>query len=137
MPPYAVQDLHDLWWLRPAGADHCAAHTAGVSCAGCAERLVACISLHPAAVCVHPGHFPSCRSHPRTHASSPTSRSWMGEQRVLLVALLASAGQQLLLAVAGHKWMAFLGISLGSLGAFTCLGSKELLCALLLCCGLR
>ena len=45
------------------------------------------------------------------------SRSCLGEQRVLLVALLASSGQQLLLALAGHKWVAFLGISLGSLGA--------------------
>ena len=44
----------------------------------------------------------------------------MGEQRVLLVALLASAGQQLLLALAGHKWVAFLGISLGSLGEQLC-----------------
>lgn len=40
----------------------------------------------------------------------------MGEQRVLLVALAASAGQQLILAVAAHKWVAFLAISLGSLG---------------------
>lgn len=48
-----------------------------------------------------------------------TLLGWMGEQRVLLVALLASAGQQLLLAVAGHKWMAFLGISLGSLGSMS------------------
>lgn len=40
----------------------------------------------------------------------------MGEQRVLLVALLASAGQQLVLALAGAKWVAFLGIACGSLG---------------------
>lgn len=37
---------------------------------------------------------------------------------MLLVALAASAGQQLILAVAGAKWVAFLGISLGSLGGW-------------------
>lgn len=45
--------------------------------------------------------------------------NWLGEQRVLLVALAASAGQQLILAVAGAKWVAFLGISLGSLGSMS------------------
>lgn len=48
----------------------------------------------------------------------PPARSWLGEQRVLLVALAASTGQQLILALAGAKWVAFLGISLGSLGAW-------------------
>ncbi|KAL4420298.1 hypothetical protein ABPG77_001388 [Micractinium sp. CCAP 211/92] len=45
--------------------------------------------------------------------------NWLGEQRVLLVALAASAIQQLILAMAGAKWVAFLGISLGSLGSMS------------------
>jgi hypothetical protein len=44
--------------------------------------------------------------------------SWLGEQRVLLVALCASTLQQLIIGLAGQKWVAFLGISLGSLGGW-------------------
>ena len=44
--------------------------------------------------------------------------SWLGEQRVLLVALCASTVQQLIIGLAGQKWVAFLGISLGSLGGW-------------------
>ena len=53
-------------------------------------------------------------------------RSWLGEQRVLLVALAASAAQQLILGLAGAKWVAFLGISVGSLGASTAAATPPL-----------
>ncbi|EFN55254.1 hypothetical protein CHLNCDRAFT_134588 [Chlorella variabilis] len=48
-----------------------------------------------------------------------TLLNWLGEQRVLLVALAASAVQQVILAAAGVKWVAFLGIGLGSLGSMS------------------
>ena len=40
----------------------------------------------------------------------------LGEKRVLMVALAASAGQQLIIGLAAHKWQAFAGIAMGSLG---------------------
>lgn len=45
--------------------------------------------------------------------------NWLGEQRVLLVALAASTVQQFIIAMANVKWVAFLGISLGSLGSMS------------------
>lgn len=44
---------------------------------------------------------------------------------MLLVALAASAVQQVILAAAGVKWVAFLGIGLGSLGEWRLLGGRE------------
>ncbi|PSC69918.1 CWF19 2 [Micractinium conductrix] len=48
-----------------------------------------------------------------------TLLGWLGEQRVLMIALVASAAQQAILGVAGVKWVAFLGIGLGSLGSMS------------------
>lgn len=65
---------------------------------------------------LHGAAFASSCPEAASPLSLPLTCSWLGEQRVLLVALAASAIQQLILAMAGAKWVAFLGISLGSLG---------------------
>jgi hypothetical protein len=63
----------------------------------------------------------TCLPAPSTSLACPPALpacSWLGEQRVLLVALCASTVQQLIIGLAEQKWVAFLGISLGWLGGW-------------------